>query len=71
MGLTEKGPGDISYPTNKPRNLKKMPDGNPFPYEMDEMVEGGVYDDDKVDGFKGEPNYKAKAESQTGDDGRG
>lgn len=69
--ITEKGPGDINYPTNKARKLKKMPDGNPFPYEMDEMVTGGVYDEDKVDKFNPEPNYSPKEPKNVGDDGNG
>ena len=66
-----KAPGDVSYPTNKPKKLKKQADGNPFPYEMGEMVEGGVFDEERVDGFSGEPKYSPKVQENIGDDGRG
>lgn len=68
--MTEKGPGDIDYPLGKPKNLKKMPDGNPYPYERGYAAESGVQDDDKVEG-KQEFKYKPSIPSFEGDSGLG
>ena len=66
----EKGPGDIKYPTGKAHNLKKMPDGNPYPYESTYQAEDGVQDGEVVDG-KNQFDYSPEAPKNTGDDGRG
>ena len=68
--MTEKGPGDINYPTGKSRNLKKMPDGNPYPYENTYEAEGGVQDDEVADG-KRNFDYTPEAQENIGDSGRG
>ena len=66
----EKGPGDIKYPTGKPRNLKKMPDGNPYPYEFTSQAEDGVFDNEVADG-KQNFDYTPEAQKNTGDSGGG
>ena len=65
-------PGDIkNYPKGNLPNLKKMPDGNPYPYELGSEAEDGISDTEKVDGFNSERNYKPSAEEQNGEDGLG
>ena len=59
------------YPSGKPKSLKKMPDGNPFPYERTYEAEGGVFDDEVVDGMRKEEKYSPKVDSNEGDDGSG
>lgn len=66
-----KAPGDVKYPTGKTKNLKKMPDGNPYPYEQMEDVEDGVFGEEKAATGFGQPSYSPDEQSQTGDDGRG
>ena len=66
-----KAPGDVDYPTGKVKNLKKMPDGNPYPYEQMEDVRDGVFGEERASKGSGDPSYSPKAESQTGDDGNG
>ena len=78
----EKGPGDVKY-SGKPRKLEETPEGKPNLRDMRSMVGGeygekggepqehGVNDNIGVDSFEGEPDYSVKAESQTGDDGKG
>lgn len=70
MSIIEKGPGDIDYPKGKPHNLKKMPDGNPYPNEFSYQAENGVQDDDIVDG-KNNFDYTPEAQSNIGDSGQG
>jgi hypothetical protein len=72
MPITSKGPGDVSgYPKGSKPNLKKMPDGNPYPYELANEADEGIEDVIKVEGFESEPDYKPKADSQQGDSGEG
>lgn len=66
-----KAPGDVNYPTGKVKNLKKMPDGNPYPYEQMEDVEDGVWGEERAAKGLGDPSYTPKAEEQVGDSGRG
>jgi hypothetical protein len=67
---TEKGPGDIKYPTGKAKSLKKMPDGNPYPYESTYEAENGVQDEEVANG-KRSFDYTPEAPSNVGDDGKG
>ena len=68
--VKQKGPGDIKSPTGKPKAMKKMPDGNPFPYEREHIAIGGISDDLVTEGKK--PfNYSPKPNSETGEDGKG
>lgn len=71
MGIYEKGPGDQKYGSGKVKSMKRMPDGNPYPYEQECIAENGVEDLEKVDGFNSEPDMSSKVEKQTGDDGKG
>lgn len=68
----EKGPGDIrGYPTGKAKSLKKMPDGNPYPYEQAEQADKGVTEPVKAEGFKKEKKYSPSPLSNEGDKGMG
>ena len=69
--VIEKGPGDIKYPTGKPKNLEKMGDGNPYPYEREYFADGGVQDDEKIENVQPQPKYNPKPLSNEGDDGLG
>ena len=64
-------PGDIKYPLKKPGSLKKMPDGNPFPYEQGEQADKGVTEPQGVESPKKEPKYSPKPLSNEGDRGEG
>ncbi len=63
--------GDIKYPLKKPGSLKKMPDGNPFPYEQGEQADGGVTEPQGVESKEGKPKYNPKPLSNEGDRGAG
>jgi len=69
--VKEKGPGDVKYPSGKPKSLKKMPDGHPYPYERTYDAYGGVSDDSKVESRQGKVKYSPKPLKNVGDDGSG
>ena len=59
------------YPTRSPKTLKKMPDGNPFPYQQAEQAGGGVTEPVKAEGFRKEKKYNPKLLPNEGDKGYG
>lgn len=59
------------YPTKSVPPMKKMPDGNPYPYEQGEQVDGGVSAPEKVSKGSGKLNYKPTPPSNIGEDGLG
>ena len=68
--MTEKGPGDIKYGGGKAKNMKKMPDGNPYPYEHGEMAIDGVADNIVVESKGNQPSH-SKEPHFRGEDGKG
>ncbi len=65
-----KNQGNIKYPEGKIKSLKKMPDGNPYPYERSFDADGGIQDDEKADGFNSF-SYEPSDNKNVGDDGKG
>lgn len=63
--------GNPDYPSGKAKSLKKMPDGNPFPYEREDVAENGVCDDLVVEKVRPEEKYTPNVSSNEGDDGSG
>ena len=59
------------YPTRSPKSLKKMPDGNPYPYQQAEQADGGVTEPIVAEGMRKEPKYNPKLLSNEGDKGSG
>jgi hypothetical protein len=59
------------YPSGKAKAMKKDSAGNPFPYEMEHVAEGGVSDGEVVEKMRGELKYTPKPQNCIGDDGLG
>lgn len=63
--------GNIKYPTRSPRPISLCGDGQPLPFDMPDIAEGGVSEPISVEQPHGEFKYKPSVQSNTGDDGLG
>lgn len=61
----------LKYPTRKPKALPKDASGNPYPYDMPDMAEGGVSEPEVADNIRPEPKYNPKPLANEGDSGLG
>ena len=69
--IMDKKQPKIKWPQRKAKAMKKMPDGNPYPYEQAEMADGGVTEPEVSDGIRPGLKYTPKPTKNIGDDGLG
>lgn len=61
----------MKFPTEKAKAMKKMPDGNPYPYELPDMAHGGITEPEVTESVRAEQKYTPKPSSNIGDEGKG